>query len=224
MFLKNCIPFSKDTKKRILKKELPTHIRLIQAQSNSERSDECIDFTMIFFFVSVYSITSRNNAPISNYGGGFRCKSEYPWCIIETDKSSPFRIIKMKIKNFFILLKDKLRYIRVVANVFPTITDLNGIKILVTCYMYKYDDLTIGITKNNIFEFSNVYLPICTMARINILLSDIRVVSPKVFTKALQVLIMHRHFVKPEAKGLFTLENLKLFNNNNLFPRSDSIN
>ncbi|KAE9523503.1 hypothetical protein AGLY_016055 [Aphis glycines] len=42
---------------------------------NFERSDECIDFTMI--------ITSRNNAPISNYGGGFRCKSEYPWCIIE---------------------------------------------------------------------------------------------------------------------------------------------
>ncbi|KAF0704206.1 Uncharacterized protein FWK35_00029222 [Aphis craccivora] len=45
---------------------------------DSERSEECIDFTMI-----VYSITSRNNAPISNYGGGFRCKSEYPWCIIE---------------------------------------------------------------------------------------------------------------------------------------------
>ncbi|KAF0746467.1 Uncharacterized protein FWK35_00024733 [Aphis craccivora] len=34
--------------------------------SNSERSEEYIDFTMI--------ITSRNNAPISNYGGGFRCK------------------------------------------------------------------------------------------------------------------------------------------------------
>ncbi|KAE9544280.1 hypothetical protein AGLY_001459 [Aphis glycines] len=42
---------------------------------DSERSDECIDFTMI--------ITSRNNAPISNYGGGFRCKSEYLWCIIQ---------------------------------------------------------------------------------------------------------------------------------------------
>ncbi|KAE9526479.1 hypothetical protein AGLY_013127 [Aphis glycines] len=43
---------------------------------DSERSDECIDFTMmcVFFFVSVYSITSRNNAPISNYGGGFCCK------------------------------------------------------------------------------------------------------------------------------------------------------
>ncbi|KAF0748718.1 Uncharacterized protein FWK35_00016844 [Aphis craccivora] len=29
------------------------------------------------------SITSRNNAPISNFGGGFRSMSEYPWCIIE---------------------------------------------------------------------------------------------------------------------------------------------
>ncbi|KAF0763890.1 Uncharacterized protein FWK35_00010285 [Aphis craccivora] len=28
-------------------------------------------------------ITSRNNAPISNFGGGFRCKSGYPWCIIK---------------------------------------------------------------------------------------------------------------------------------------------
>ncbi|KAF0752372.1 Uncharacterized protein FWK35_00013756 [Aphis craccivora] len=42
---------------------------------DSERSEECIDFTMI--------ITSRNNALISNYGGGSRCKSEYPWCIIQ---------------------------------------------------------------------------------------------------------------------------------------------
>ncbi|KAF0718309.1 Uncharacterized protein FWK35_00028652 [Aphis craccivora] len=32
-------------------------------------------------------ITSRNNAPISNYGGGFRCKSEYPWCIINKKKN-----------------------------------------------------------------------------------------------------------------------------------------
>ncbi|KAF0764574.1 Uncharacterized protein FWK35_00006975 [Aphis craccivora] len=46
---------------------------------DSERSDECIDFTMI--------ITSRNNAPISNFGSGFRCKSEYPWCIIEVKMS-----------------------------------------------------------------------------------------------------------------------------------------
>ncbi|KAF0760833.1 Uncharacterized protein FWK35_00004384, partial [Aphis craccivora] len=46
---------------------------------DSERSDECIDFTMI--------ITSQNNAPISNFGGGFRCKSEHPWCIIEFQKN-----------------------------------------------------------------------------------------------------------------------------------------
>ncbi|KAF0748197.1 Uncharacterized protein FWK35_00027844 [Aphis craccivora] len=48
---------------------------LLDILTNSERSEECIDFTMI--------ITSRNNAPISNYRSGFRCKSEYPWCIIE---------------------------------------------------------------------------------------------------------------------------------------------
>ncbi|KAF0702214.1 Uncharacterized protein FWK35_00029914 [Aphis craccivora] len=48
--------------------------------AHSERSEECIDFTMI--------ITSRSNAPISNYGGGFRCKSEYPWCIIQFSKKS----------------------------------------------------------------------------------------------------------------------------------------
>ncbi|KAE9531405.1 hypothetical protein AGLY_010611, partial [Aphis glycines] len=55
---------------------------------DSERSDECIDFTMmyVFFFVSGYSVTSRNNASISNFGGGFRWKSEYPWCIIEKNK------------------------------------------------------------------------------------------------------------------------------------------
>ncbi|KAF0763842.1 Uncharacterized protein FWK35_00029028 [Aphis craccivora] len=50
-------------------------IQILSLILDSERSEECIDFTMI--------ITSRNNAPISNYEGGFRCKSEYPWCIIE---------------------------------------------------------------------------------------------------------------------------------------------
>ncbi|KAF0752024.1 Uncharacterized protein FWK35_00036476 [Aphis craccivora] len=62
---------------------------------NSERSDECIDFTMmcVFVFVSVYSITNQNNAPISNFGGGFRWKCEYPWCIIEV-KSEHFPTFK----------------------------------------------------------------------------------------------------------------------------------
>ncbi|KAF0756213.1 Uncharacterized protein FWK35_00022052, partial [Aphis craccivora] len=59
---------------------------------DSERSEECIDFTMI--------ITSRNNAPISNYGGGFRCKSEYPWCIIEFSKK--LRKKKMTEKREFL--------------------------------------------------------------------------------------------------------------------------
>ncbi|KAF0773763.1 Uncharacterized protein FWK35_00000053 [Aphis craccivora] len=50
-------------------------ISILFMNVHSERSDECIDFTII--------ITSQNNAPISNLGGGFRCQSEYPWCIIE---------------------------------------------------------------------------------------------------------------------------------------------
>ncbi|KAF0768919.1 Uncharacterized protein FWK35_00002355 [Aphis craccivora] len=45
---------------------------------DSKRGNECIDFTMLcvfFFFLclcSVYTRTCRNNASISNFGGGFR--------------------------------------------------------------------------------------------------------------------------------------------------------
>ncbi|KAE9530689.1 hypothetical protein AGLY_011151 [Aphis glycines] len=38
------------------------------------------------FFVSVYTITCRNNASISNFRGSFRWESEYPRCIIEIKK------------------------------------------------------------------------------------------------------------------------------------------
>ncbi|KAF0752469.1 Uncharacterized protein FWK35_00021842 [Aphis craccivora] len=38
--------------------------------------------------MSVYSITSRNNALISNFVGGFRWQNQYPWCIIEFSKKS----------------------------------------------------------------------------------------------------------------------------------------
>ncbi|KAF0765251.1 Uncharacterized protein FWK35_00021954 [Aphis craccivora] len=41
----------------------------------------CVFFLCVC--VSVYSITSQNNAPISNFRGDFRCKSKYPWCILE---------------------------------------------------------------------------------------------------------------------------------------------
>ncbi|KAF0769944.1 Uncharacterized protein FWK35_00017106 [Aphis craccivora] len=59
--------------------------------NDSERSEECIDFTMIcvFFFLSVYT---------SNFGGGFRCKSEYPWYIIEV-KSKQFPTVFKKIEK-----------------------------------------------------------------------------------------------------------------------------
>ncbi|KAF0751364.1 Uncharacterized protein FWK35_00018790 [Aphis craccivora] len=42
------------------------------------------------------SITSRNNAPISNFGGIFRCKREYPWCIIIEVKSKYFPTVYKK--------------------------------------------------------------------------------------------------------------------------------
>ncbi|KAE9523060.1 hypothetical protein AGLY_016542 [Aphis glycines] len=116
--------------------------------SNSERSDECINFTMIiFFFVSVYSITSRNNASISSFGGGFRWKSEYPWYIIEV-KSKHFSTVfkkieknkKVKISNFHqifivgkIILDDqknlKIEY-KILENVTMSINFFDPIKIL----------------------------------------------------------------------------------------------
>ncbi|KAE9534000.1 hypothetical protein AGLY_008736 [Aphis glycines] len=43
-------------------------------------------------------IISRNNASISNFGGGFQWKSEYPWCIIEV-KSKHFSTVFKKIKK-----------------------------------------------------------------------------------------------------------------------------
>ncbi|KAF0768671.1 sodium channel protein 60E-like isoform X1 [Aphis craccivora] len=57
---------------------------------STSKSKNTFTLKLVFFFVfvSVYSITSRNNAPISKYGGVFRCKSEYPWCIIKFSKKS----------------------------------------------------------------------------------------------------------------------------------------
>ncbi|KAF0740841.1 Uncharacterized protein FWK35_00033344 [Aphis craccivora] len=51
--------------------------------------------TRMCFFISVYSITSRNNASISNFGCGFHWQDEYPWCIIEV-KSKYFPIVFKK--------------------------------------------------------------------------------------------------------------------------------
>ncbi|KAF0767154.1 Uncharacterized protein FWK35_00001458 [Aphis craccivora] len=52
---------------------LETILFYIEVVLDSERSYECIDFTMlcVFFFVSVYKRTCRNNASNSNCRGGF---------------------------------------------------------------------------------------------------------------------------------------------------------
>ncbi|KAF0769501.1 Uncharacterized protein FWK35_00001646 [Aphis craccivora] len=57
----------------------------------------------VFFFVSMYSITCRNNASILNFGGSFRWKSEYPWCIIEV-KSKNCQVVSKKIRLLIIWL------------------------------------------------------------------------------------------------------------------------
>ncbi|KAF0773767.1 Uncharacterized protein FWK35_00000040 [Aphis craccivora] len=46
----------------------------------------------MFFFLSVYSITSRNNSPISNFRGCFRWQSKYPWCNIEVKRKQKKKI------------------------------------------------------------------------------------------------------------------------------------
>ncbi|KAF0712155.1 Uncharacterized protein FWK35_00028927 [Aphis craccivora] len=83
---------------------------------NSERSEECIDFTMMcvffFVFVSVYSRNSRNNAPISNYGDGFRCKSEYPWCIIEVKSETFCQQFSKKIEKNKKKMTEKREFLR----------------------------------------------------------------------------------------------------------------
>ncbi|KAF0762883.1 Uncharacterized protein FWK35_00011699 [Aphis craccivora] len=56
-------------------------------------------------------ITNRNNTPISNFGGGFRCKSEYPWCIIEA-KSKHFQTVLKKIKKNKKKMTEKREFLR----------------------------------------------------------------------------------------------------------------
>ena len=68
-------------------------------------------YVILIFFVSVYSITSRNNAPISNFGGGFRCKSEYPWCIIQV-KSKHFPTVFKKIEKNKKKMTEKREFLR----------------------------------------------------------------------------------------------------------------
>ncbi|KAF0763583.1 Uncharacterized protein FWK35_00026345 [Aphis craccivora] len=67
-----------------------------------------------FFFsclCSVYSITSQNNFPISNFGGGFRCKNEYHWCIVEV-KSEHFPTVFKEIEKNKKKLTKKQEFLR----------------------------------------------------------------------------------------------------------------
>ncbi|KAE9527043.1 hypothetical protein AGLY_013691 [Aphis glycines] len=77
----------------------------VRVQSNNSINSSGLVQTNSNLTASIPSrvpITSRNNAPISNYGGGFRCKSEYPWCIIEFSKKSRKTKKKMTEKRQFL--------------------------------------------------------------------------------------------------------------------------
>ncbi|KAF0773004.1 Uncharacterized protein FWK35_00001746 [Aphis craccivora] len=63
-------------------------------------------------------ITSRNNALISNFGDGFRWKSEYLWCIIEVKgKHFPTALKKIE-KNQKKKIKEKLEFLRKTIQIF----------------------------------------------------------------------------------------------------------
>ncbi|KAF0768656.1 Uncharacterized protein FWK35_00012726 [Aphis craccivora] len=81
---------------------------------DSERSDEYIDFTMI--------VTSQNNASISNFGGGFRWQSDYPWCIIEVktfsnsfQKNREKQIKNVSINTFYEICR-KREIVQIIEN------------------------------------------------------------------------------------------------------------
>lgn len=45
-------------------------------------------YKVVFLCVCKYSIISRNNASISNFGGGFRWQNKYPWCILKVKRKN----------------------------------------------------------------------------------------------------------------------------------------
>ncbi|KAF0755816.1 Uncharacterized protein FWK35_00026114, partial [Aphis craccivora] len=67
--------------------------------SNPLGTKQCTVSGVLYNHSQKVHITSRNNAPISNFGGGFRCKSEYPWCIIEVKSKHFPTVFKKKIEK-----------------------------------------------------------------------------------------------------------------------------
>ncbi|KAF0761812.1 Uncharacterized protein FWK35_00012389 [Aphis craccivora] len=81
-----------------------------------------------FFFMSVYSITCRNNASIINFRFGFRWKSEYPWCIIEVKNKNFPRVFKKSIFLYGLNSKtNHCKYLKFIPNAYNSViyTQLN---------------------------------------------------------------------------------------------------
>ncbi|KAF0760913.1 putative cytochrome P450 6a13 [Aphis craccivora] len=74
----------------------------VKSKYNGQMNSECLNELHYMGMVikgKMNHITSRNNAPISNYGGGFRWKNEYPWCIIEVKSKHIPTVLKKIEKN-----------------------------------------------------------------------------------------------------------------------------
>ncbi|KAF0761938.1 Uncharacterized protein FWK35_00008337 [Aphis craccivora] len=131
--------------------ELKVKIKL----KHFERSDECIDFTMMCVFLSIlYSITSRNNASVSNFGSGFRWQSEYPWCIIEFKFFEICRKRENSKRNDDDLSSNDFKYLQLKFSIF--------LKILL---LYIFRKLTFNLTieqKKNTIKNKNFNFPILT--------------------------------------------------------------
>ncbi|KAF0762284.1 Uncharacterized protein FWK35_00017484, partial [Aphis craccivora] len=54
---------------------------------------------------------SQNNDSVSNFGSGFRWKSEYPWCIIQV-KSKHFSTVFKKVEKNKKKMMEKREFLR----------------------------------------------------------------------------------------------------------------
>ncbi|KAE9537364.1 hypothetical protein AGLY_006387 [Aphis glycines] len=68
---------------------------IIQSLDKPSLSRQTFYLYQLFY---TFLVSTRNNASISNFGGGLRWKSEYPWCIIKV-KSKHFPTVFKKIKK-----------------------------------------------------------------------------------------------------------------------------
>ncbi|KAF0756168.1 Uncharacterized protein FWK35_00013808 [Aphis craccivora] len=82
-------------------------------------------------FVSVYSITCRNNASISKFEDSIRQKSEYPWCIIEVQN------LPVRFKFKCLIVKNSTQNLSFPSNSYRENLKLKILEILIQSSSYS---------------------------------------------------------------------------------------